>query len=236
MTKPNTTLISVLLDCSGSMARTANDTIGGFNNFLSEQKKGTDEAHMTFAQFNSDYKIAFNGMPLSVVPDLTADTYRCGGNTALLDALGRTIDDIGAKLSALSESERPESVVVVVITDGEENSSKEYTKDRIAEMVKTQTDVYNWQFLFLGANIDAIQNGGAVGVAQTKSMNYQVHNPAEMFKAVSANMTSYRSTKSADDLNFTAAQRLANSVIGVVPPPALTGVADLSIDLKLLVK
>lgn len=214
MTKPNTTLITVVLDRSGSMGPIAKDTIGGFNTFLTDQKKDpADEARLTLVQFDHEYNVIHSNMLLADVPELTAETYKPHGNTALLDAIGRTIATTGQTLSAMPENERPEAVVVVVITDGEENASREYTKAQVAEMVKLQTEVYKWQFLFLGANIDAIQAGAAVGVGYANSMNYQPTSGGMdvLLRDVSSNVKSYRSSKSASDLSFTQAQRDANA-------------------------
>ena len=214
MTKPNTTLITVILDRSGSMRPIAKDTIGGFNTFLADQKKDpADEARLTLVQFDHEYDVIHNNKLLAEVPELTGETYVPRGNTALLDALGRTITTTGQTLSAMPENERPEAVVVVVITDGEENASREYTKAQVAAMVKEQTDVYKWQFLFLGANIDAIQAGASVGVHAANAMNYQptAGGMDVLLRDVSSNVKSYRSTKQVSDLSFTQAQRDANA-------------------------
>jgi len=200
----------------------ANDTIGGFNSFLAEQKKANvDEARLTLVQFDHEYNVIHNAKPLAEVPDLTAETYVPRGNTALLDAMGRTIVTTGEALTAMPEHERPEQVVILVITDGEENASTEYTKDKIAEMVKVQTDHYKWQFVFLGANLDAIRAGGSVGVNAANAMNFQANAAGMgiMYQAVSANVSSYRKSRSVQDLAFTNAQRQDNDpgVKGMTP-------------------
>ena len=214
MPKPNSTLIVVVLDRSGSMNGIRHDTLGGFNSFLADQKKNpTDEARLTLVQFDHEYLVSYDNKPLADVPNLTPETYVPRGNTALLDAMGRAIVTTGEALKVMPEAERPEQVVFLCITDGQENASREYTKAKIAEMVKHQTDVYQWNFVFLGANMDAIGEGASMGVAAVNAMNFQAsaQGMGVMYQAVSSNVDSYRTSRNAASLSFTSAQRDANA-------------------------
>lgn len=195
MTKPNFTSINVLIDASGSMGDLTNDTIGGFNQFLKDQKQVPGEAIFSLCLFNTRPNPLYTCLPLAEVPELNNTTYRPSGGTSLLDAVGVTINSLGAQLSAMPEEGRPSKVIFLIITDGEENSSKEFALDKIKEMVSHQRDVYSWEFVFMGANIDAFAAGSGVGVIRANSLNY-VATPAgtrDLYKSVSRNLSTYRS-------------------------------------------
>jgi len=163
--KPGFTYIVMLLDRSGSMMNLRNDTIGGFNAFVAEQKKAAGKAVLTLAQFDNEFQIDYEARDIQSVPNLTPETFIPRGGTALRDAFARLMTSTGAKLSAMKEEDRPENVVFVVITDGAENASKEVSPAVLKEMIETQTKTYNWKFLFLGANMDAALVGGTMGVS-----------------------------------------------------------------------
>lgn len=165
------TKIVVILDRSGSMANIMYPTIEGFNRFIADQKKVKGEASVKLCQFDHEYEVIFD-QPLKKAPKLTEKTYQPRGMTALLDAMGRTITDLGNELAALPESERPNKVIVVTLTDGYENASTDYTKEKVFNMVKHQREAYSWEFIYLGANQDAIAVGAAIGVPQYSSMSY----------------------------------------------------------------
>lgn len=166
------TMIAVVLDASGSMAGIKQETISAFNKFVEEQKALPGEALLTLVTFNDRPKVVRDAVDLKAIPALTDDSYRCDGYTALLDAMGLTIDKIGTKLAALPETERPDRAIVVVLTDGHENMSKEYSRERVMEMVKHQEEKYAWQFVFLGAGKDAINQAGALGINSLRAMSY----------------------------------------------------------------
>ena len=196
------THISVVLDRSGSMADTKSDTIGGFNQFLQDQKDVEGEATLTLAQFDDHYEVLSDMVPIVDAVDLTNETYTPRGYTALLDALGRTINDTEHKIS--QEREKPERVIFVVITDGEENSSREFTRDQIMEMINRHRDEDEWEFVFIGANQDAIQAGGSLGVRDGSTMNY-VASPIgtqTMYRGLSQSLTNYRTSAIAPDEFF----------------------------------
>jgi len=127
---------------------------------------------LTLIQFDAEYEVVYAAKPVARARRLTAETFQPRGGTALLDAIGRTIDATGVRLAALPEADRPEKVMVVIITDGEENSSVQYTQPQIFSMITLQQDVYHWSFLFLAANQDAIAAAAAVGIGAQQSMNF----------------------------------------------------------------
>lgn len=192
--KENLTDITIVLDRSGSMQSVSTDTIGGFNEFLKSQKAAPGEATLTLAQFDDVYEIVHQGVNIQDVPDLTTETFIPRGYTALLDAIGRSIIATGSRLAALPESERPSKVIFVILTDGHENASKEMTRAKITEMINHQTKAYQWEFVFLGANQDAIQAGAAMGVSANNSMTYAANAVGTqcVFASVGKRMTSYR--------------------------------------------
>lgn len=167
MPKKDSCEIIVVLDRSGSMASIKEDMEGGFNTFIDEQRKLPGTATVTLAQFDDEYDIVYQARPLADVPKLQLIPR---GWTALLDAVGRTIASVGERLEKTPEGDRPERVLFVVITDGEENRSKEFTNEKVREMVKHQTEKYSWQFVYIGANQDAFASAGAMGIAQ--AVNY----------------------------------------------------------------
>lgn len=218
MPKPNSSDITFVLDRSGSMADIADDTIGGYNRLLADQKAEPGEATFTLVQFDNKYEVVYAAVPIADVPELTRGTFVPRGGTALLDAIGRTINETGARLAALPEEERPSTVIVVVITDGYENQSKEFIAkwdaerrvvipSPIAEMIRHQQDVYNWTFLFLGADQDAIETAGGIGIAAANSLTYakSAQGVAATYDATSSLLKSTRST--GHSTGFTADDR-----------------------------
>jgi uncharacterized protein YegL len=201
MTKPNTSHIVVVLDRSGSMRSVMRDTIGGFNTFLAEQRKLKDSrATMTLVQFDDQYQFDYKDRLLSDVSDLNEDTFVPRGNTALLDAIGKTIVTVGESLRSLSESERPSRVVMVVMTDGHENWSKEYTREKVFEMISHQRDKYAWEFVFMGADEKSIQDAHTYGFSAGSTAHYSSTSAGTQraFKRLSTNMASYRSASDED--------------------------------------
>ncbi len=155
------------------MAAVASDAIGGFNTFLDGQKKAQRESRITLAQFDHEYDLVHDGKPTKDVPPLTEETYVPRGTTALLDAIGRTIEDMGRRLDKTPESERPARVLIAILTDGLENASRDYTREKINSMIAHQREVYSWEFLFLAANQDAIQEGSKIGIQRCASISIQ---------------------------------------------------------------
>jgi len=163
--------ITILLDRSGSMSSVVDDTIGGFNTFIEEQKKAPGVAVVSLYQFDDQYETVYAGRAVGEVPKLGRDTFVPRGQTALLDAICRTIDDTGARLRALPEADRPALVVLCIITDGQENASRLFTKAAVNERISRQRDVYKWQIVFIGSNQDAIAEATQLGVQGSLILN-----------------------------------------------------------------
>lgn len=166
------TEIAYVLDRSGSMQSLASDAIGGFNAFISNQKQVEGRANFTLVLFDHEYLVVHKSEDIQQVPELDAKTYVPRGQTALLDAVGRTIDDLGAALASLPEAERPAKVIVAIFTDGLENASRVYTTERLAASIQHQQDKYNWEFLFLAANQDAIATAATIAIPAAQAMNF----------------------------------------------------------------
>lgn len=171
------THIALVLDRSGSMHHLRDDVIGGTNKFLDDQVEveGVPDARATVSihRFDTEYETIAENEPLTYESTrLNRDNYQPRGGTALLDAIGDTIKNTGRFLAGLPEDERPGSVLIVINTDGEENSSTKYTKPQVIEMIKEQRDKYNWQFIYLGANQDAIAVGDSFGLSYGTSINF----------------------------------------------------------------
>lgn len=218
MTKENFTSINVIIDASGSMSHLAHDTIGNFNTFLKEQQEYPGEAAFTLCTFNTDYRLVHDFVKVAGVPNLDGKSYRAEGGTALLDAMGTTIDSVGRKLAALPEEERPSKVIFLIITDGHENSSRRFTPAQVKSMVEHQKDVYSWEFVFMGANIDAIAAGTNLGISAQNTMNYvpSAAGTADLYKSISSNVSNYRGSNSSRADFFNQTQQ------GSTPPVVIT--------------
>lgn len=212
MTRPNTTHIAIVLDSSGSMAKIRDDTIGGFNAFLEKQQAvPNDRATFTLVRFSNHVVTVHDFVPLFDVPPLTPSSYTVGGMTALFDAIGHTIYQVGKHLSNMSEAERPAKVVVAVITDGMENASREYQLGVIKEMVEHQERIYGWEFVFMGADLSAMQQAGEIGVRSATAMKFASTSGGVrgMMISLGDNVSNYRVTEDRGHLGFTPEQRAA---------------------------
>lgn len=200
------TEILVVMDKSGSMEPRQADAIGGFNQFLADQQKEPGEANLTLVLFDTTYNIPFSGKPIKDVPPMTRDTYRPGGGTALNDALARAIIETGKRLSDIPEANRPQKVICIIITDGEENSSREHTKEQVQEMVKHQEEKYDWVFIYLGANVDAFHAGHLLGIKGGMSVNFSSNSigTRSAYAASSSAVKHYRSVGKAGLANKNA--------------------------------
>lgn len=196
--KQDYTHITLVLDRSGSMESVKTDTIGSFNSFLKEQKKNPKKCTFTMVQFDNEYEVLQDFAVLKKVKNLDDKTFVPRGMTALFDAVGRTMNEVGQKLAAMKEEERPERVLFVILTDGEENSSKEFTQSQINDMIKHQTDMYNWNFIFLGANQDAINAANQIGIKSGNAMTFCANSLGitATMESLNASITSYRSMSS----------------------------------------
>jgi hypothetical protein len=164
--------IAFILDRSGSMESCREAAIGGFNSFLEEQQQTSGFARLTLVLFDDEYLVPIDSLPVAEVLPLTSDDFVPRGSTALLDAIGRTIDDLGVRLAALAEPERPGRVIIAIFTDGAENSSQKQTWREIACLIKQQTEQYRWTFLFLGANQDAIATAAQLNIEACHAATY----------------------------------------------------------------
>jgi len=170
--KDNLTELVFILDRSGSMGGLEADTVGGCNSFIEKQKGEDGEAYLTTVLFDDKYELLHDRADIQSVRPLTSKEYFVRGSTALLDAIGITVDAIGKKLSDTPEPERPERVLFVITTDGMENASREYSVERVRGMIEHQKEKYAWEFLFLGANIDAIGTARSIGISQDRAVRY----------------------------------------------------------------
>jgi hypothetical protein len=166
----NLTEIVFILDRSGSMSGLENDTIGGFNGFVKKQAEA-GQTSLTTVLFDDRYEILHNGVDAGKVV-LSDKEYFTRGCTALLDAVGKTINDVGKRLAETPEASRPGKVIFVITTDGLENASREFGYDAVKGMIAHQTEKYGWEFVFMGANIDAAKEGGKLGIGIDRSVNF----------------------------------------------------------------
>ena len=208
MTNPNLTWLVFLLDRSGSMQSIKSDVIGGFDAFIAEQRAGDGVAAVTLAQFDDEYEVVYQGIALEQVPSLALHPR---GSTALLDSMGKLITDTAAEIDALAEADKPGNVVVAIMTDGMENSSHEWRRSDIKALVEQQTKDGGWEFLYMGADQDAVEVGKGLGVKDGQAITYARGKSREAMVTVSGNIRGYRSARLVDSAapmpEFTAAQR-----------------------------
>lgn len=190
------TKIVVVLDRSGSMQSIKSDTIGGFNKFLEDQKKIKGKAEMTLVLFDDQYEVAYENLDIQGVEDLNESTFLPRGLTALLDAIGKTINSTYGDIKSSKKKDRPEQVIFVVITDGMENNSKEFSREAIFNMITEMKEKDKWEFMFLGANQDAISEGGQYGFDAGSSLSYAANEKgvSTSYMAMSDKIGLYRST------------------------------------------
>jgi Mg-chelatase subunit ChlD len=168
----NYTEIVFVLDRSGSMQSCQEAAIAGFNRFLVEQQQLEGVVKLTLILFDDEYLMPISALPAAEVLPLDEQTYVPRGSTALLDAIGRSVDELGGRLASLSEADRPGQVVLAILTDGLENSSQTYNWRQIAALIKHQAEKYQWTFLFLGANQDAIATAAQMNIAAANAATY----------------------------------------------------------------
>ena len=170
--KKNLTELVMILDRSGSMGGLERDTIGGYNSMIRRQREADGEVLVSTVLFDSQSEVLYDRVPLDQLPEMTEKEYDVRGCTALLDAIGGAIHHIRTVHKHAREEDRPEKTIFVITTDGMENASREYTCDRVKKMVERQKEQYGWEFLFLGANIDAIETAGRFGISADRAANY----------------------------------------------------------------
>lgn len=170
--KTNRTELVFILDRSGSMSGLEGDTIGGFNSVLEKQKVEPGEAVVTTVLFDNEYELLHDRFDIHNVRPITSEQYFVRGSTALLDAVGKTINKIANVQRNAGEGERAGKVMFVIITDGMENASREYSYSQVKRMIAHEKEAYGWEFIFLGANIDADEVAGRYGIHRSRAVNY----------------------------------------------------------------
>ncbi len=193
--------IAVILDRTGSMESIRDDIIGGFNTFLKKQQAEPGKATLTLVQFDSQdpYEVIHKFMPLADVPELTRETFIPRASTPLLDAMGRGINDLDESLAKLPAKARPARIVMVIITDGQENASHEFTKGQVEVMIKTKQEKSDWQFVFLSADLAAVGDAVKSGVRFSSSMVFDkdAHGTSSAMHSASKRIADYRSLRAA---------------------------------------
>ncbi|WP_372868394.1 vWA domain-containing protein [Planomicrobium okeanokoites] len=198
--KNEMTELVFILDKSGSMAGLEKDTIGGFNALVEKQRKLQGDVRVTTVLFNQSYELLHDRISLKGISPLTEDDYEVGGTTALLDAIGSTVQKIANAQKRTMEEERADKVMFVITTDGMENASCEYNYKKINEMIASQKQKFNWEFIFLGANIDAVATARQFGVEEEFAVEYHADPEGTQlnYQVLSEAVTSFRTGKSID--------------------------------------
>lgn len=198
---PNLTEIIVVLDRSGSMESVRSSTIEGVNSFITEQQRAPGEARWTLVQFDHEYSVMDSSVPIANAELLNNDRFFPRGWTALYGAIGTAIEDAGRRFDAMPESAKPGKVVLVIVTDGQENSSQKYewskrfTRESVRSLVEQQKSQWGWEVVYIGANQDAVLNATSLGISPNNAMNYTANDigTQSMYAAVSRNTVSLRS-------------------------------------------
>lgn len=193
-----------ILDKSGSMGGLESDTIGGYNSMLEKQRAVEGECHITTVLFDNNYELLHDRIDIKAVSPITEKEYAVGGSTALLDALGRTIHKIGNAQKHTADDYRAEKVMFIIITDGEENSSRKYSADKVKAQIERQKEKYGWEFIFLGANIDAVQTAGRFGIGADRAVDYLADSEGTSlnFTVMNAAVAEFRECATISDEHF----------------------------------
>jgi uncharacterized protein YegL len=202
MSIKNTELVFII-DKSGSMSGFEDDAIGGFNSMIEKQKSVEGDVIVSTVLFDGRSKVVHDRVPIERIDPMTRNDYCVGGCTALLDAIGGAIHHIGNVHKYARAEDVPAKTIFVITTDGMENASRNYTRDRVKEMIKRQSEKYSWEFLFVAANIDAVETAGSIGIREERAANYkQTKGGYETcYKAMSSFVTMSRSDMPIDRLD-----------------------------------
>ena len=192
--KKDLTELVFILDMSGSMAQLTDDTVGGFNSVLKEHNDGKGEVLVTTFLFNNESKMIHDRLPIAEVPPMTCKDYSARGCTALLDALGQAIEHIVGIHRYARDEDIPEHTIFVITTDGMENASHKFSADHIKAKIKHEQEKYGWEFIFLAANIDAVETAEAYGIDRSRAVNYLADGEGtqEVYASVSCAMRNVR--------------------------------------------
>ena len=192
------TEVVFILDASGSMHPLTDDTIGGFNAMLEKQKKAEGKALLSAVLFSNDSHVLYDRVDIDRVEPMTDEQYQVGGCTALLDAIGGAVHHMGNVHKYAREEDRPGKTIFVITTDGMENSSRRYSYEKVQHMVKRQQERYGWEFLFLGANMDAISAARSFGIREDRAVRYKCDTvgTSKNFNVVNDVLCSFRANAS----------------------------------------
>ena len=195
------TEVVFILDRSGSMSGLEADTIGGFNSMIAKQKKEEGEAYISTVLFDDQTEVLYDRVPIQRVEPMNDNQYYVRGCTALLDALGGAIHHIGNVHKYAREEDRPEKTLFIITTDGMENASHKYSYDKVKKMVERQKKEYGWEFLFLGANIDAIEVAGRFGIDANRAINYKCDSKGTQlnYEVLSRTVSEFRACECDDE-------------------------------------
>lgn len=204
------TEIVFVIDKSGSMSHLAGDTIGGFNGFITSQKALEGKATLTAVLFDTRWKILHDGVDIHEVKPMTNSDYVAGGGTAMLDAIGEIINRVQDRHDELG-AEKPEKVIFVITTDGEENSSRKFNKAQIEKMIKHQTNGHGWEFMFLGANMDSVKEAASIGISYDRAVTYDYSDigTKAVYDTITAATCAVRCDSLTDDFNLSNAYAIS---------------------------
>lgn len=198
----NLTELVFILDRSGSMSGLESDTIGGFNSMIEKQKKQDGECIVSTVLFDDESKVIHDRVSLDEIRPMTEDDYFVGGCTALIDAIGGAIHHIGNVHKYARPEDVPENTIFIITTDGQENASHRYSSDKVKQMIERQKEKYGWEFLFIGANIDAVETAKRYGIDRNRAVNYNAdaEGTSVLYETVSKAVCNVRASKCmADD-------------------------------------
>lgn len=209
--KKDKTEIIILLDRSGSMDLIKEDMEGGIKTFIEDQRTISGDCRVSYYRFDNEWEMVFDNIDINH-KDANEIKLRPRGATALLDAIGKTVNVVGERLEKTPENDRPEKIVFVIITDGLENDSREFSREQVMEKIKHQEEKYNWEFVYLGANQDAIKEGGNLGVFYDKSITYSTTKAgiANTYDMLSSKLRGLRTSN--ESITFNAQDRQATMV------------------------
>ena len=195
--KKNLTELVFILDRSGSMSGLERDTIGGFNAMIEKQKKQDGECIVSTVLFDDESKVIHDRVSLDEIRPMTEDDYFVGGCTALIDAIGSAIHHIGNVHKYARPEDVPENTIFIITTDGQENASHRYSSDKVKQMIERQKDKYGWEFLFIGANIDAVETAKRYGIDRNRAVNYNAdaQGTSVLYETVSKAVCNVRASK-----------------------------------------
>lgn len=207
--KEDYTHIAVLVDRSGSMTSIQLDMEGGLNEFIKKQHTDDRQTHVTVVRFDGrdPFEVVVQNSAANLCPHIALEPR---GTTPYLDALGKTISHLGQMFNAMDEAYRPSSVIVLVVTDGLENASREYTHEQVGQLIKQQTDEWGWQFIFMGSNMDAVTEGKKMNVPVGTSIEYKADplGTRHAWDATAQNVRAFSATHDMADLEYTDKQRV----------------------------